>query len=142
MRVWEITKTQYKVSDFLLWHKAGNLVLSPSFQRRPVWKKGAKSYLVDTVVRGLPMPIILLGEQKTSLQTYEPKREVVDGQQRLRTVIAFLDGKSPKDYNFSRDDFVIQKNHNPDLADRPFAQLPASVRQQVLDYQFSVHILP
>src|SRR5438045_2613534 len=74
---WDITRTQYRVSDFLSWQRAKSLVLSPSFQRRPVWKTGAKSYLVDTVVRGLPMPIIFLREQKTDLESLEPKREVV-----------------------------------------------------------------
>lgn len=64
MKTLDIAKTVYKVSDFLSWQKAGSLVLSPSFQRRPVWEAGAKSFLIDTVVRGLPMPIIFLREQK------------------------------------------------------------------------------
>jgi hypothetical protein len=83
----EITKTLYKVSDFLSWQKGESLVLSPYFQRRPLWSAGAKSYLMDTIVRGLPVPIIFLREQKTDLTRMEPKRQVVDGQQRIRTVL-------------------------------------------------------
>ena len=35
---------------------------------------GAKSYLIDTIVRGLPIPVILLRDLKTDLQTFKVKR--------------------------------------------------------------------
>lgn len=142
MRVWEISKTTYKVSDFISWQRAKTLELSPSFQRRPVWKPGAKSFLVDSVVRGLPIPIIFLREQKTDLASLEPKREVVDGQQRIRTLLSFIDPSLLKDFHPQMDSFTVQEEHNKDLADKPFQQFPPHVRQQILDYQFSVHILP
>ena len=121
-----IAKTVYKVSDFLSWQRSKSLVLSPSFQRRPVWLSGAKSYLIDTVVRGLPMPIIFLREQ-TDLQTLEPTREVVDGQQRLRTLIAFVEPNSLKDFNSDLDDFTIKKTHNSELSGKRFSELSAPV---------------
>lgn len=142
MRYWEISKTTYKVSDFISWQRANTLVLSPSFQRRPVWKAGAKSFLVDSVVRGLPIPIIFLREQKTDLFSLEPRREVVDGQQRIRTLISFIDHKLLKDFNPQMDVFTVQEEHNTDISDKTFQQLPVQIRQQILDYQFSVHILP
>jgi hypothetical protein len=45
-----IQKTFYRVGDFVSWQKAGTLELSPAFQRRSVWKPGAKSFLIDTRV--------------------------------------------------------------------------------------------
>jgi hypothetical protein len=39
----QVSKTHYKVSDFITWAKAGTVILSPSFQRRSVWPVGAKS---------------------------------------------------------------------------------------------------
>jgi len=142
MENWEITRTQYRVSDFLSWQRAKSLVLSPSFQRRPVWKSGAKSYLIDTVARGLPMPIIFLREQKTSLESLEPKREVVDGQQRLRTLMSFIEPKTLTDYKKERDDFMVLKNHNSELEGKRFAELSPELKRRILDYQFSVHVLP
>ena len=68
MKNWETFKTTYKVSDFLSWQRSKTLELRPSFQRRPVWQPGAKSYLLDTIIRGLPIPIIFLREQKTDLK--------------------------------------------------------------------------
>lgn len=142
MKVHQVSKTHYKVSDFVTWARGKTLVLSPSFQRRSVWPKGAKSFLVDTIVRALPIPIIFLRDQKTDLDTLEPKREVVDGQQRIRTVLAFIAPKLIKNFDPNRDDFTIKKTHNKDLAGKPFKDLPSEVKQSILDYQFSVHVLP
>src|ERR1051326_8959040 len=94
----DLARTLYRVSDFLSWQRARTLVLSPSFQRRPVWPLAAKSYLVDTVVRGLPVPIIFLRE-KTDLATLGPKRKFVDGQQRLGTLLAFIEPASLPDFD-------------------------------------------
>lgn len=143
MKTLDISKTNYKVSDFLTWQKAGSLILSPSFQRRPVWEPGAKSYLIDTVVRGLPMPIIFLREQKSDLTTFEPKREVVDGQQRIRTLVSYIAPPSfIKDFNPDRDIFTVKRSHNKELYGKKFAELSAETQQAILDYEFSVHILP
>lgn len=142
MQIHQVSKTHYKVSDFITWAKAGTLILSPSFQRRSVWPVGAKSFLLDTIVRGLPIPIIFLREQKTDLDSLEPKREVVDGQQRIRTLLAFLVPALVRNFDPNRDGFTIKPVHNKDLAGKPFKDLPAEVRQTILDYQFSVHVLP
>lgn len=136
-----IDKTVYKVTDFLSWQKIGSLVLSPSFQRRPVWTKSAKSYLLDTVVRGLPIPIIILRE-RLDLDTVEPIREVVDGQQRLRTLISFIEPAVLADFQEEIDDITISRTHNKTLAGKTFRKLPAEIRQRILNYSFSVHVLP
>jgi hypothetical protein len=41
--------TTYSVNDFLEWHERKQLVLSPKFQRRSVWKDVAKSFLMDSI---------------------------------------------------------------------------------------------
>ena len=142
MKTYDITRTLYKVSDFLSWQKAGTLTLSPSFQRRSVWNKGAKSYLVDTVVRGLPIPILFIRERRSDLTSFEPTREVVDGQQRIRTLISFIEPKILKDINDQRDIFTVIKSHNKEFAGKTFSQLPDDIKTRILDYQFSVHVLP
>lgn len=136
-----VTKTVYKVSDFLSWQRSNSLTLSPSFQRRPVWNESAKSYLIDTVVKGLPMPIIFLRE-KTNLNTFEPEREVVDGQQRLRTIISFIEAELLKDFDGKNDKFTVKKNHNPEIAGKNFSSLPDDIKKRILNYDFSVHVLP
>lgn len=136
-----IDKTAYKVSDFLSWQKIGSLVLSPSFQRRQVWSKSAKSYLIDTVVRGLQIPVIILRE-RLDLDALEPKREVVDGQQRLRTLLSYIQPESLADYDAENDDITISRTHNRELTGKTFRQLGRELQQRILNYSFSVHVLP
>jgi uncharacterized protein with ParB-like and HNH nuclease domain len=145
MRESETLRTQYKVADFVTWQREGALKLNPNFQRRPVWKKGAKSYLIDTIVKGLPVPIIFLRDLKSDLKTYKAKREVVDGQQRIRTILSFVDPplvKSFTDFDARRDEFVINSAHNAKLGGKSFADLDIEDKRKILDYQFSVHTFP
>lgn len=81
----------YTVSDFLEWHRQKTLVLNPYFQRRSVWSPAAKSYLIDTILRNMPMPKLYL-RTKIDPRTNKTIREVVDGQQRLRAIIEFREG--------------------------------------------------
>lgn len=141
MSIGPVTRSQFKVSDFIGWQKAGLLVLSPKFQRRPVWSAGAKSYLIDSIIQGFPIPIIFLRERKTDLKRLIHEREVVDGQQRIRTIISFISPELLPDFRPSRDYFQVKEVHNKDLADKDFGELPKEVRQAILDYEFSVHTL-
>ena len=137
-----IQKTFYKVADFVTWLKNDQLSLSPGFQRRAVWKNGAKSFLMDSIIKGLPIPIIFLRDKRTSADSYEPIREVIDGQQRLRTVLSFVCPEFLKDYNSERDSFTITKAHNDEIAGLSFHQLDNEIKTQILDYEFDTHILP
>ena len=79
----------YGISDFIEWDKNGLLKLSPDFQRRSVWSPKAKSYLIDTILRGKPMPKIIITQELKGAKTI---RVVVDGQQRLRAMIEYYNG--------------------------------------------------
>ena len=67
--------------------KHGTLDLSPEFQRNPVWTEEEMSYLVDTVLCGLPFPEIYLRSWTDSEGRIS--HEVVDGQQRVRALLRF-----------------------------------------------------
>ena len=136
-----ISKTQFTVADFVSWMRNGELNLSPNFQRRPVWKKKAKSYLLDTIVRGLPTPIIFL-RQITDTKKLRTVREVVDGQQRIRTLLSFIDKTLLSDWEAQRDEFTVTKAHNAEIAGKTFPELDGDYKQRILDYQFSTHVLP
>jgi len=142
MESMSVQKTFYKIGDFISWYKNETLVLSPNFQRRSVWKPATKSYLIDTILRGLPIPIIFLRDRGVDLKTYEPTREVIDGQQRLRTVLAYVNPSLLKDFDPIRDDFKIKSSHNRELADKDFASLTPDLQKAILEYQFDVHVLP
>src|SRR4051812_37812724 len=106
----DITRTTYRVADFLSWQRGSNLNLRPPFQRGSVWSPKAKSFFIDTVVKGFPVPLLFI-QDKTDPKTYEPKRLVVDGQQRIRTVLAFVDIACLSDRQDS-DSFTVLRMHN------------------------------
>lgn len=137
------TRTVFTVSNFLDWQKQGTLILKPVFQRREVWSPKAKSLLIDTVVKGLPIPIIFLRKTQ-DLKHLTSTLEVVDGQQRLRTLFSFIDPTSLKDYDAARDSFDLLKVHNPDpdVANRSFQNLPEDIQSSLLEYEISTHVFP
>lgn len=121
--------TTYSVNDFLEWHERKQLVLSPKFQRRSVWKDVAKSFLIDSILRQKPLPKIFI-RQITDIKTRTTIREVVDGQQRLRTIIEYLN-----------DGFKVKKVHNDKFGELYFSQLPDDIQSNILTYKFSVDTL-
>lgn len=86
------TPQHYTIADFLKWNDDKQLQLNPKFQRGPVWAAPARSYLIDSILRGYPIPKILL-RTTVDRDTRRTIRDVVDGQQRLRTIIDFANDK-------------------------------------------------
>lgn len=119
----------YSVNDFVEWDKQGQVKLNPFFQRRPVWSEKAKSYLIDTILRGKPIPKIF-ARQTINITTKQSVREIVDGQQRLRTILSFVD-----------DGFQVSRRHNKEFGGIFFSQMPAEVQTQVLSYELAVDVL-
>jgi hypothetical protein len=134
------TKTVYTVSDFLDWQRAGILQLKPIFQRREVWSSKAKSLFIDSVVSGLPAPIIFLRKTQ-DLEKLSSRLEVVDGQQRLRTLFSFIDPSVLKDYDPMKDEFTVLPIHNHEIADIPFRKLPKEIQANILGYEMSTNVL-
>lgn len=83
---------QYQVADFIEWWKQKRLTINQDFQRRAVWTDPAKSYLIQTILRQMPMPKVYL---RTLIDRVSQAsvREIVDGQQRLRAILDFGLGK-------------------------------------------------
>lgn len=84
---------------------------------------------MDTIVRGKPIPKIFI-RQKINPSTKASVREVVDGQQRLRTILSFVG-----------DGFTIKKTHNKELGDSFYSQLDEAVQTDILNYEISVDLL-
>src|SRR5205809_3946185 len=117
------------ISQFIRWHEKNQLILQPKFQRRLAWEPAARSYLIDTIVRELPMPKVYLRkvvEPNTKLAAYE----VVDGQQRLQAILDFYAGS-----------LELSRRHNPEFGDTSFDELPDSVQRRFLAYEISTDVM-
>jgi hypothetical protein len=117
------TPTTHVTLDLLAWHESGNLELSPKFQRRPVWKLGAKSYFIDSLLNGYPVPPlhVRLGMNKRGTA----QREIIDGQQRLRAVFDFVNGK-----------YRLSRSLEAPWAGRSFAELEDDDANNLKMYKF------
>lgn len=67
----------------------GNIDLSPGFQRRAAWDDIRKSRLIESIIVGMPVPNIVLAENKDR----RGASLVIDGKQRLITIEDFYSGK-------------------------------------------------
>jgi uncharacterized protein with ParB-like and HNH nuclease domain len=117
------------VNDFIRWRNDKSLVLSPKFQRRRVWPTKARAYLIDTMVRGLPIPKLYM-RQHLDLRSNKSIHEIVDGQQRLSSVLDFYD-----------DLIALPKDEDTEWSGLTYSRLNRDLQRSILTYEFSVDIL-
>ena len=103
--------------------RAGQLDLNPPYQRRSVWNRDFKQFFIDTILRNYPIPPIFVDveiqEDGTSIY------HVVDGKQRLLSILEFLDDRFP----------VSTKRYSPpNLAGKYFSQIESSTRRSFYSY--------
>ncbi|MBS7061245.1 MAG: DUF262 domain-containing protein [Eubacterium sp.] len=118
-----------QINDILQWYENDELELSPKYQRNSVWNEKAKSYLMDTILRGLPIPPIFM-RQSIDVATKKTFREIIDGQQRLRAITEYIDNKYP-----------ISKTHNEKYGGMYYKDLNEEIQEQILDYDIFVEII-
>jgi len=119
----------YCINDFREWDERKELILEPYFQRRDVWSEKARSYLIDTILRGLPMPKIYM-RHYIDPATRKSRREIVDGQQRLKSILGFL-----------KDGFKVLKTQNQEYGNMFYSDLPAEVQEDFLKYEISTDLI-
>ncbi len=76
-------------ADLYRMHKDGILEIQPEFQREIVWKSTARTRFLDSLIKQLPIPSMCF-----SLDYKTQKWQVIDGLQRMATIIKFLSGES------------------------------------------------
>jgi hypothetical protein len=124
------TQGSQDISWFLDLHDRGQLDLDPPYQRRSVWSRSDKQYFIDTILSNLPAPPVFL--HKSLDDQGRPTYHVVDGKQRLKTVIDFTQDKIR-----IADDFA-----DANIRKKRWAQLDRAVKQQFWNYVIVVEMLP
>lgn len=115
------------VQDLLSAHSRGELNVSPWYQRRSVWSNAHKAYLINSIFSKTPVPTLYL-RHVLDLETERTVKEVVDGQQRCRSIIEYRDNKfSARHPSHSRrafyDDLTPAQREQFLMAKIPIAQL-------------------
>jgi hypothetical protein len=122
-------RSAYTPLDFSSWRESDGLILTPQFQRRGVWTTPARSFLIDTLIRRLPVPPLYL-RVRQSEDKRRIVREVIDGQQRISAVLDFMDNK----YSLSR---TLAASY----AGRRFKSLAPELQDAIRQYSFICEVL-
>lgn len=106
-------------------------VFIPDFQRAYVWKPKQASRFIESLLLGLPVPGIFLARERDT-----KKLLVIDGQQRLRSLLYFYKGKFPN----SRHSFALKGVH-PEFERETYKSLKDPYRRQLDDSLVSATIV-
>jgi len=74
----------WDINTLIKVYKEGNLILNPPYQRRFIWSLEDQQILIESIGNNYPIPNLFL------LETIKGKFDMVDGQQRTRTIISFF----------------------------------------------------
>lgn len=80
------------VQELLDAYNREELDIQPWYQRRAVWTNPHKSYLINSIFSGMPVPTVYI-RHTIDLEREKTIKEVVDGQQRIRSILGFRNGE-------------------------------------------------
>lgn len=128
-------------TQFLSWfygeHKKGTIRLNAKYQRNPIWSIGQKCFLIDSLISGCPIPQIyinILSEGKG--RDRETIYEVVDGQQRLRAILEFMNDGWPLIETTAKS-YPVSELYKPHIG-KKYSQLPEKLQDSIWNYPLAV----
>ena len=129
-----------------LWRQL-DLVVNHEYQRAPRWQTYQKQHLVDSVLRGYPLPLFFLHKKRVPymMESSRDKYEVVDGQQRIRALVEYADGDYPlldpvKNRNrFAQ--FIVDARGRCDWAGKHHKELDERLQTQLDDFELKVVVI-
>lgn len=113
-------------------YKKGALNIQPEYQRSRVWTDPQRYGLIDTAMREWPMGLLMFNVTQQVDQDNIPvdHYDIVDGQQRMRTLFEYMDGQQwGKVLPTKRGDFT------------PYKQLSTSAQDRFDQYRVSIALM-
>ncbi|OGI11430.1 MAG: hypothetical protein A2Y40_09570 [Candidatus Margulisbacteria bacterium GWF2_35_9] len=105
--------------------------LNPDFQREKVWTPKQNRELIESVLMGIPLPMIYLSENK------QGDLVVIDGRQRLTAFFDFMDNKF-----YLKDLKILKKYENVYFdAEKKGNVLSTKERADIEDYQLQINVI-
>jgi Protein of unknown function DUF262 len=135
----EFNSSEQNIIWFRDRYNASELVLKPSYQRNPVWSAKQKCALVESILLGFPIPELYI-QHAVKLEDDKEMSEygVVDGQQRIRTILQFMGiDKTPGEQEWNG--FALDKvPTGSQFIGQTYHGLTPTARNQFLKYKFAV----
>jgi hypothetical protein len=125
-----IVGTHMTVADYCQAMDRGEIIVNPEYQRSDkVWPPVARSYLIETIILGFPVPKLSL-HQNTDLKSRKTVKEIVDGQQRSRAI-----------HDFYKDGFgLLGSLETQGITGRKYSQLEPEHQKSFLDFSISMDL--
>jgi hypothetical protein len=101
------------------------LQLDPGFQRNNVWESKQKYELIESILMGIPLPVIYLFEDKNA------KKQMVDGRQRITSIVDYMNN------HFALQDLKIL----PAFNGKRFGDLDATYQNKIEEYQLHAYVI-
>jgi Protein of unknown function DUF262 len=128
------------ISWFYGEYQKESLLLSPKYQRNPIWSIGQKCFLIDSIISGCPLPQLFLNIkiEGTGLKR-KTQYEVVDGQQRLRAILEFIADEWPLIATTAKS-YPVSDAYKPHIGKR-YSELSGALQEVIWNYPISVQEL-
>ena len=86
----ELKSEKITVRNLLELKKNSMLIVNAEYQRAAVWNESQQKKLIDSVMRGYPLPLIYLHHKKKLVAGMQSEGlEIIDGQQRINALFRF-----------------------------------------------------
>jgi hypothetical protein len=102
----DYSSTEHNITWFRDRYRDGELEIKPPYQRNPVWADRQRSSFIESILLSLPIPEVFIQESTTS--EGDAQFYVVDGQQRIRTILLFLGAEGDPDLE-EHNSFALDK---------------------------------
>lgn len=112
IKFFERNSTKLTISEFYDNYSSQKYNFDASYQRKSdVWSEDKKSFLIDSILKNYPIPAIFM--RPIVDDNGRTKYDVIDGKQRLQSIISFIKGNIPLTSYFDEDNFLDEKNKGP-----------------------------
>lgn len=88
-----LTVERYTVNDIIVNYIKDQFYVNRRYQRKLVWGLDEKQLLIDSMIKKIPLPAILLVKFDIPTEGRYDILEIVDGMQRLNAIISFIMGE-------------------------------------------------
>lgn len=112
---------------------AGKLFADSTYQRRKVWNEQDKIRLIETILMEFVMPEVFFWTAKRDPETGVASTHIVDGQQRINTIVEFINNEFCLKNKHLLNDSIKEK-----CGDKFFSELEDNYRTIIWDYPISV----
>ncbi len=122
----KISRDQYSAFEIKrMAEETRELTIAPPFQRKLVWNAEQKRELIESILMGIPIPVIYVFEDENG------HKQVVDGRQRISTIISFMNNE-----------FKLAKlKMLPSFNGKKFSDIKPLYQSKIERYQIPVYVI-